>query len=321
MIIVPDLPSCTFRILHKVTHAFLRADYALDIATYKHQLGHALFLSHASMAGNERGDPTDPMGYCEYCLFNGPHLLRLGWAFTIAVLNRGNFPAGRSTVFTVPAAVDARASVLQLYIDWDPYGRLDNLFVTYRVAKKQDIGLPNGFNETVLVHRQILATDDTTLLASLSTGQSYHNTQDKVVIAKVSGGSEQAQVQVCRYQSSVAECGTAGGGAAIVAATMVQVGDGADMVTQAAAAAVEAALEVKVATSNTHSEDVQPDYSSEDVRAFLDNLGKKGAGKGPVLTFSDELKAYAVRISSRGRAVEKDVQGVEQDSIAENAQG
>jgi hypothetical protein len=260
------------------------------------------------------------MGNCDYCLFNGPHMLRLTWAIPLAVLNRENFPQGRKSTFTVPAAVDARASVLQLYIDWDPHGRLDNLFVTYRVAKKQDFGLPPGFNETVLVHRQVWATDDTTLLAALATGKSYHNPQDRVLIEKVSGDQDAAQVHVCRYESAVGECDP-GGGAATVTTSIVNVGDAADMVSPAAAEVLEAIPKGKRAIEDVHTEDVQPDYSLESTRAALDALGKKGPGRGPVLKVALQRKELADEVGSRGAAAEEEVAGSLPGRVAEEPFG
>ena len=220
-LIIPLIGPCSTRVGQlQPSVSYIRADMALDLRTYKRQIGYSLFLNIALNIDGS-GDPTTPIGRCTYCAYNAPHMLMLGWAKTLADVTSDTLPANSTMEVTIPAQGSDYSSVVHVYGDWDMSGLITRLFVSYRVRQGQDWGLPATYNGTVLVHGQeavLYGSSYVTLLAArLSLGQVYLEPALKLAVQVVGGDAGAATVRLCRYEGSfAAECSTEAPAAAAV---------------------------------------------------------------------------------------------------------
>lgn len=150
-----------------------------DENLYKHELGrpcrhliglpHSGFVSRKDNKYDAYGDLSMPMGISgEGCLYSGPEMIRLGWATPAAaavgsaVVPWSSVQAGTTFKFTLTALADnpsgsAATAVVMLPLPdasstaW-PSNFGYSLYLTYRVAKKMDSGLPQEFHMATSLH-------------------------------------------------------------------------------------------------------------------------------------------------------------------------
>ena len=190
---------------------------------FKHELGHSLDLPHSSRwhdgANDEYGDSSTPMGNCQRCAYAAPHLLQLGWAQPLVMLSSAELRPGVHVPLVLPALVDAPRSVAVIKVDWNlseaqaqvpagqyaPLGPSPHLFLSFRIAKGQDIGLPQDFNRAISVHSVASRGSNSYLEAALKGGQVWESPAlgGLVVVAADNGGGG---VSVCRFRASLKEC-------------------------------------------------------------------------------------------------------------------
>jgi hypothetical protein len=72
-------------------------EQATSVDAFAHELGHNLFLDHASTGADEYGDMTSAMGYCcaDRC-YNAPQMYQLGWTKPVADLNSAKLTSVQS---------------------------------------------------------------------------------------------------------------------------------------------------------------------------------------------------------------------------------
>ncbi|KAG2497126.1 hypothetical protein HYH03_004717 [Edaphochlamys debaryana] len=224
--VVPKLANCSDIGFSLGNTVFVRGDMASStisptsyLNVYKHEVGHNLGLDHSSRNGEEYGDLSDPMGNCQRCLYNAPHMLQLGWATPYATLSGTQLPPGVPTDPITFAALTARRNTpVVINADWLPNSadaiyRNSVIVLSYRMRVGQDVGLPDEFDGAVSVHR-----------APAAMGMGGGATHVEAVVAKggravVAGARlvvsvapptqatlSVAVVRVCRYAVSEAEC-------------------------------------------------------------------------------------------------------------------
>lgn len=199
---------------------------------FKHENGHSIGLPHASTwtngANNEYGDGSSPMGYCQRCAYVAPTMLQLGWSSTVASIRGSDLNPGGTLRYMLPALTGTPKSVVQIFVDWTrpnggangsrPVGDTPSIFLSYRVAKGQDIGLPAAFDRAVSVHSVATGGGNTYLEAALMGGNAWHDDNFNLVVAAevtpsipsatATGPVDGVHVRVCRYVTSVLECGS-----------------------------------------------------------------------------------------------------------------
>ncbi len=159
---------------------------------------------------------SDPMGYCERCSYNAPHLVYLGWALPIARLSAANLPVGAVRSYTLPALTAARTSTLQITVNWPLLdGNNTTLangtyFVSFRRPVGQDVGLPAEY-VGVSIHAVAAPGRNPYLQQVLQEPKElWLSMHAGLAVARVSGGgvnATTATVRVCRWTSSpIAQC-------------------------------------------------------------------------------------------------------------------
>lgn len=195
--------------------SWIRAAFA-DLPVFKHKIGHNFGLDHAnriiSPSNEQASDDTTPMGGCVRCNFNSVEQLRLGWSRALSLVNWASFTG--STVVNLPALSDAGTfrdlGVVQirLAIPGDPGVPKEPtryVYVSYRVTKNQDSGLPERHSMATIVHG---FHGESWLLAWLKNGQAYVNTANMMVVRQEFSDVNQAKVTVCKWITAQSECGT-----------------------------------------------------------------------------------------------------------------
>lgn len=160
------------------------------------------------------GDGTTPMGFCPRCIYSSVDQLRMGWSRALPVVDWTMFTG--TTILILPALSDAAAfrdlGVVQIRLTTPtdpgvPGGTTSHIYLSYRVAKNQDLSLPAKYSQATSVHG---FNGDTWLLAWPKNGQAYVNTANKMVVRQDSGDSTSARVMLCKWVSAQSECGTFG---------------------------------------------------------------------------------------------------------------
>eukprot|EP00775_Hariotina_reticulata_P009046 gene9046-9217_t len=207
---------------------FLHGWSSLDISTVKHELGHVQGLGHANWINKynkfeEYGDLSTPMGIsCGNCHFSAPELVQLGWAapFQGGVVHWSTVKPGTKLTFALsPLADDAGKSIITVFMQFDPSGTslsslktgtTQELYLSYRVAKGQDNGLPNRYSQATNVHtvqRLGATTGNILLVAWLKTGWAFIDHSSQLVVYQASGDESTASVVLCRYTNVPRDCG------------------------------------------------------------------------------------------------------------------
>jgi hypothetical protein len=152
------------------------------------------------------------MGFCKRCIYNSIDQLGLGWSRALAVVDWATY-TGSATV-NLLALSDAIAyrefGVVQIRLATPtepgvPGGSARNIYLSYRVKKNQDVGLPEIYNQATSVHAE---NGDSWLLAWPKTGQAYVNTANMMVVCQDFGDANIARVTLCKWVFAQNECGS-----------------------------------------------------------------------------------------------------------------
>ncbi|KAG2497119.1 hypothetical protein HYH03_004710 [Edaphochlamys debaryana] len=223
--IVPALTSCTAVGFSSGNTVYIAGAFASSttapndyLNVFKHELGHNIGLSHSGRGDNAYGDGSDPMGYCQRCLYNAPHMMQLGWSKPYATLSGTQLPPGvPSDPITIAALTARRNTPVVIYPDWLPSSAdaayLGSAIVlSYRMRVGQDIGLPDEFDGAVSVHRAPAVMGmggDPYVEAVVAKGGRAVVAGARLVVSvapPTQATLSVAVVRVCRYAVSQAEC-------------------------------------------------------------------------------------------------------------------
>ncbi|KAG1669153.1 hypothetical protein FOA52_002665 [Chlamydomonas sp. UWO 241] len=204
-------------------YTWMNGPYAMSADTVFHELGHNFGLQHATTPGNEYGDCSGPMGACGgvRCLV-APYNYQLGWADAIATLDAGSLLVGSTRTFALPATQATPVNFVTVRATWaSPTS--DTYFISFRGKVGLDaLGLRDEYVGTVSVHKFNGAQgsnsgEKSVLYASLRVGKSF--LQPMLPNVKVTflsmasggpGGTQLANVAVCRFAVTDVECDDGG---------------------------------------------------------------------------------------------------------------
>ncbi|KAG2497127.1 hypothetical protein HYH03_004718 [Edaphochlamys debaryana] len=183
---------------------------------FKHEVGHNLGLSHSGRGSNDYGDGSDPMGYCQRCLYNAPHMMQLGWSTPFATLSGTQLPPGvPSDPITIAALTARRNTPVVINADWLPNSAdaiyLNSVIVlSYRMRVGQDIGLPDEFDGAVSIHRAPALIGGTVYVEAVVAKGGRAEVAGARLVVSVAPPTQAtlsvAVVRMCRYAVSQAEC-------------------------------------------------------------------------------------------------------------------
>ncbi|KAG2497125.1 hypothetical protein HYH03_004716 [Edaphochlamys debaryana] len=221
--VVPKLTNCSDIGFSWGNTVYVRGDIASSaispndyLNVFKHEVGHNLGLSHSGRGDNAYGDGSDPMGYCQRCLYNAPHMLQLGWSTPYATLSGTQLPPGvPSDPITIAALTARRHTPVVINPDWlpnsaDPTYLGSAIVISYRMRVGQDIGLPDEFDGAVSVHRATVPVGGTTYVEAVVAKGGRVVVAGARLVVSVAPPTQAtlsvAVVRVCRYAVSETEC-------------------------------------------------------------------------------------------------------------------
>lgn len=192
-----------------------------QLNVFKHEMGHSLGLPHSStwdavqQTTQEYNDGSTPMGYCQRCSYVAPHLLYLGWSRAIANLTSAQLAPGTPLTYQLPALLDSVANTVAVHVDWPlvvppgslrPLGSAPSVFLSFRIARGQDAGLPARFDRAVSIHTVASEGANTYLEGTVGAGASWSDPVLRLVVRMLSQSGSMASISVCRFTSSASEC-------------------------------------------------------------------------------------------------------------------
>jgi len=177
--------------------------FTCDVAhVYAHELGHNLGMHHAATETSEYGDNTDIMGMQGGLMpVNAPHKSQMGWlrgASIAAIAEDGTYEIAPLALPRADAAVPQALQVAKP-------DSMESYFVSYRHGTGFEANACCQYLDRVNLHRWAGGSARTYLLATLTEGQSYVDSDNGFTVTHVSRSSTSAVVRVQRGVS----CGTA----------------------------------------------------------------------------------------------------------------
>ncbi|GIL81392.1 hypothetical protein Vretifemale_10376, partial [Volvox reticuliferus] len=161
----PMNPEPSNPMIYSYSYTWLSGDMWDNTWLWFHELGHALWLQHASSPAGEYGDFTSAMGAIRSFglrCFNAPQNWQLGWSSPFVLLKREDFRAGETILRWIPAALKSPNHAIRIFLPpgFKSDGRsgvpemcLKQLWVSYRTsASKYDLLWPVLGTGVVLVH-------------------------------------------------------------------------------------------------------------------------------------------------------------------------
>ena len=152
---------------------------------FTHELGHNLALHHAVTPTSEYGDGSDPMGGARNVRNNAANQVMAGWIPTGGLLDVTS--GGSFAIAPTGPEAGTQPQVLRL----PKADSNEKYYVSHRAAQGLDAGLSTAYLGNVLVHKATgTLPAKTTLLATLTAGQSYADAANAITITNqgVAGG-------------------------------------------------------------------------------------------------------------------------------------
>ncbi|KAG2428975.1 hypothetical protein HXX76_011219 [Chlamydomonas incerta] len=204
-----------------------------------HEVGHNMGLFHSWVwpvhdpSIDQYGDIAALMGMgpTPVC-WNAPQGQALGINSPIAQLNAASLPAGSWQTIRLPPSFVTDSNFVSIAVSWmaDPVLRRGYLYLSYKLARLAEAGLPKELDAHVHIHSYtgdltLAARNYSMLVGNISAGEQWPPADQAAATAAFpwrllvlarstprdtsSVDAMTATVQICRFTNSPSECGTA----------------------------------------------------------------------------------------------------------------